>query len=253
MESSYPYDDDSDSPYFPSRRHIVFEINWAPYVTSADSGLAYRFWSLAESELNEEIQKRGHSFLNDDQPEHALARAVYEHLTDPDVSLGPLFRTTDETLNEKRWTYDEVFGPDDPRGEDVCVNGKSLRDGSHWTVKQLQRELAKHGLDTHGRRQDLVERLYDEERHRFLPRNNLSHWSIDWDEHDKQHAIRFTPTEGLNTLDMYTSAIKLSPYNPGYWLSRAYCYYRSFFDLALGDAYRALLICEALCDPVAVN
>ncbi|KAL5361609.1 hypothetical protein BJX96DRAFT_185371 [Aspergillus floccosus] len=246
----YSYDDlDSDLPYFPSRPPTLHSIKWAPHVSPEDAHLAYKFWSLPEAELREDIERKGQSFLAYDHSKHALAKNVYEHLSAPEQTFGPLYGSQVDNFMDKKWTYQEVFGPDDPWEEDVHVNGKSLRDGSHWTVKRLQRELSRRELDTSGRRQDLEDRLYDDERHRLLPRNDLSHWGISRKGHKKQHAIRFTPRNGLNALDMYTSAIKLSPHNPVYWLSRAYCHYRlSFFDLALGDAYRALLICEAMRD-----
>lgn len=240
---------DSDLPYFPSRPPTLHTIKWAPYVSPEDARLAYKFWSLPESDLRVDIERKGHSFLAHDQSKHALARNVYEHLSAPEQSFGPLSGSQVDSIMERKWTYQEVFGLDDPRKEDVHVNGKSLRDGSHWTVKRLQRELSKRGLDTSGRRQDLEDRLYNEERHRLLPRSDLSHWGINRKGRREQHTIRFTPRNGLNALDMYTSAIQLSPHNPVYWLSRAYCHYRlSFFDLALGDAYRAQLICEAMRD-----
>lgn len=49
---------------------------------------------------------------------------------------------------------------------------------------------------------------------------------------------------------MYTWAVSLSSYNPTYWVSRAYLFYQmGYLDLAIGDAYRAQLLCEALVNP----
>ena len=82
----------------------------------------------------------------------------------------------------------------------------------------------------------------------LLPREDLSAWGI---PRKDDYMLRISKGGELSPLDVYTWAITLSPYNPVLWSSRAYLFYQmGYFDLAIGDAYRAQLLCEVVCDPL---
>ena len=69
-----------------------------------------------------------------------------------------------------------------------------------------------------------------------------------WGLHRKGQSLMSLRRGGiLDPIAMYTWALELSPYNPSYWLSRAYLYYQiGSYDLCLGDAYRAWFLLEIL-------
>lgn len=82
----------------------------------------------------------------------------------------------------------------------------------------------------------------------LLPREDLSAWGI---PRKDDYLLRISKGGELSPLDVYTWAITFSPYNPVLWTSRAYLFYQmGYFDLAIGDAYRAQLLCEVVCDPL---
>ena len=84
-----------------------------------------------------------------------------------------------------------------------------------------------------------------------LPREDLSAWGI---PRKDDYMLRTSKNNEFSPLDIYTWAITLSPYNPVLWSSRAYLFYQmGYFDLAIGDAYRAQLLCEIVCDPLKRN
>lgn len=101
-------------------------------------------------------------------------------------------------------------------------------------IGKVDVELKERGLSTAGSRDKLEQRLIDDEFERhdgIMPRSDISHWSI---SHSEKYILQ-------------PVAIHLCPYNPTYWESRAYCQYQqSFYDLAIGDAYHAQLLCDVL-------
>jgi hypothetical protein len=82
----------------------------------------------------------------------------------------------------------------------------------------------------------------------------LGHWGI---KRDKKYLIQEDPNNPLaefSAWELYTIAIANSPYNPTYWIARAFQFFRDgFFDLALGDAYRAMVLVEVVTDPFKRN
>src|SRR5579862_6709294 len=82
----------------------------------------------------------------------------------------------------------------------------------------------------------------------------LGHWGI---KRDKKYLIQEDPNNPLaefSAWELYTIAIANSPYNPTYWIARAFQFFRDgFFDLALGDAYRAMVLAEVVTDPFKRN
>ena len=80
----------------------------------------------------------------------------------------------------------------------------------------------------------------------LLPREDLQAWGI---SRKDDYTLKISRGAELSPLDMYTWAIILSPYNPALWTSRAYLHYQmGYFGLAIGDAYRAQLLCEVVTD-----
>ncbi|RAK99684.1 uncharacterized protein BO80DRAFT_121172 [Aspergillus ibericus CBS 121593] len=253
-------------PPFPPRPDLYDEVEWAPHLSKDDAKIARRFWSLPDSFLGESLgeQPRFLRPTNDEeahaQPMHALARNVYNHLMQEYlVPLGPgnwEQRWVDSGLNAQAWSFDDIFtgqGFDlgDITEDPDRVAGQLI---SGMKAQQLRDTLEKRNLSNAGTVAQLRQRLRDDKRRKHrryhvLPRSDLTHWGIERDDTAK-YAIEITDESAIGPLDMYTCAILVSPYNPTYWLSRAYCHYQqAFFDLAVGDAYRAQLLCEVLVNP----
>lgn len=83
----------------------------------------------------------------------------------------------------------------------------------------------------------------------MIKRTNLEHWGIKRDEFVLDISCAKDGDPDLSPLDLWTYAIILSPYNPALWISRAYLYYQQgHLDLALGDAYRGMLLIDVVLD-----
>ncbi|RHZ71005.1 hypothetical protein CDV55_105883 [Aspergillus turcosus] len=262
---SHPPRDLVDAPEFPPRPDEFQEIDWAPYVESKDAKLARILWDLPTQKLRQHLDSLGrHPFPRPDEDDdtramkhtEVLAFEVYEHLL-----LEHMYPIAESEWQNKwkqmgmdraKWRFDDILndwghidtGPVLIRGWDVLSSRK-------LNVAILQQELKDRNLDQAGKSQVLRQRLYDYERKEQMSltlffRSDLSHWNI---SKGNPRERRIYPGDELDPLDMYTCAIKVSPYNPTYWVSRAYCHYQqAFFDLAIGDAYRAQLLCEVLVD-----
>lgn len=256
---SLPPDKIIKPPEFPPRPDLFDEVQWAPYISPENAKLARQLWELPDSILGSVTSRNGRFHPRPATAMDALAYNVYEHLMQqhmiPPSQDDWEQRWRDTTLHNKTWSVEEIFNPakglhaqysDGP----ILVQGHGVLSAPYWTVARLKAELHSRGLDASGRSADLRRRLHDHERrsrgHTFLPKSDLSHWGVNRNDN---FTFKLSVTNALKPLDMYTWAIMLSPYNPAYWLSRAYCYYlQAFFDLAIGDAYRAQLLCEVLND-----
>ncbi|OOF93725.1 hypothetical protein ASPCADRAFT_150286 [Aspergillus carbonarius ITEM 5010] len=257
-------------PPFPPRPNLYDEVEWAPYLSKDDAKIARRFWSLPDSFLGQSLgeQPRFLRPTTDEevhtQPMHALARNVYDHMMREHlVPLAPgnwEKRWAESGLDAQAWSFDDVFTG---QGFDLGaitedpdrVAGQLI---SGMKVQQLRDALEKRNLSNVGTAVQLRQRLRDDKRRVYrnycvLPRSDLSHWGIKRGDTGK-YAIKITDEDAIGALDMYTCAILVSPYNPAYWLSRAYCHYQhAFFDLAVGDAYRAQLLCDVLVNSLHRN
>ncbi|PLB36638.1 uncharacterized protein BDW47DRAFT_108193 [Aspergillus candidus] len=252
---------------FPPAPNLHSEVTFAPHVCRDDAKVAYRLWSLPDGELGATMddQARFLDPVSDEEtaamPMHVLAKNVYDHLMrdnlmpPTDGEWEAKWRATG--LDRRSWSYREIL--DDLRGDRtkvVRVHGYDVLTSTYWTVIQLREELERRGVPSRGlNSRELRERLYYHERYSFLRRSDLSHWGITRGA-GARYTIRLEDgnNKRYNCLEMYTCAIILSPYNPAYWLSRAYCHYQqAFFDLAIGDAYRAQLLYEVLFDPLLRN
>lgn len=246
-------------PEFPPRPDLFDEVQWAPYISPQDAKLARQIWELPDSILGHVKDPNGRFHPRDATAMDALAYNVYEHLMQqhliPPSEDDWEQKWGETTLHNKTWSIQEIFDPEKglhaqyPDGP-ILIQGHDVLSAPYWTMVRLRAELHSRGLDGSGRAADLRRRLHDDERrsrgYTFLPKSNLSHWGVDKSDN---FTFKLSETDALKPLDMYTWAIMLSPYNPAYWLSRAYCHYlQAFFDLAIGDAYRAQLLCEVLND-----
>ncbi|KAJ5817538.1 Tetratricopeptide-like helical [Penicillium robsamsonii] len=239
-------------PSFPKRPDIFNRAPLAPALTEDNAFLARRFWQQPDESLERAWKahaNRPYTRAPDDEESvmHALAHNVYEHLMSnpllPISRENARARFTEEGLDE---TYNGVQGLDAMK-QKVFVHGLNVRDPDLWTKDALTEELTSRGLSTNGRKTDLQRRLWEyecDERFGVSKQSNLSHWGI----HREPRPVMSPATRtDMSALEMYTAAIKLSPYNPTYWNSRAYCHYLlGHFDLAIGDAYRGELLCEVL-------
>ncbi|RAL15617.1 uncharacterized protein BO97DRAFT_440999 [Aspergillus homomorphus CBS 101889] len=245
-------------PPFPKRPSLYDEVEWGQHVTQNDARIAHRFWYLADSRLRNTLERGERPFLhpeNDEEaaamPLHALAQAVYEHLMrDHLLPLNPNDWETERT--DHSWAFQDIF-EDRPWTFFKSMLVQSLKS------EQLKDALIERGLEDRGTVSVLRQRLeaYQVEGpkcYRALRRSDLSHWGIDRTDISRLFAINISENERASTLDMYTCAILRSPYNPAYWMSRAYCHYRhALFDLAIGDAYRAQLLVDVLVNPMRRN
>lgn len=99
--------------------------------------------------------------------------------------------------------------------------------------------------------QDVVAPGWNADFQNRLPRADLGDWGI---RRQGQFILDVQSDYGLNALDCLTWAILLGGYNPTYWVSRAYLFYElRFYDLALGDCYRAFRLIETLEDAARRN
>ena len=216
-----------------------------------------------------------------------LAHNVYEHLLrkhdlpssqeqetgdDPNQlgwSKDAQMKWSNDGNTLEGWSYEDIFGPEDNEPtehglEDVVIDGYSVlgrgkdeKNHIYWKVNRLRDELKERGLSAQGGVFELQKRLVEDEREKrrgadpikigLLPREDLSQWGI---PRKDDYMLKLTSRSRLRPLDMYTWAILLCPYNPTYWISRAYLHYQmGHYDLAIGDAYRAQLLCEILVNP----
>ncbi|PYH30020.1 uncharacterized protein BO87DRAFT_419279 [Aspergillus neoniger CBS 115656] len=266
--SKRPYDDDNDDFdlfAFPPRPDLFDQTKWAPHVNREDARIAHRFWSLPDTVLGESLGEQPRYTqprdAGDNPAAHALARNVYDHLMHDESFLTPINPAdwqrewTNSGLNNRVWSFRDIF---EGQGLDLGeatedlneVDGQLIRDMKAF---QLRAALGSRNLSTEGTVPVLGRRLQDYKRkvyhqYRVLPRSDLSQWGVHRDD-ARKYTIEISDDDGIGALDMYTCAILASPYNPAYWLSRAYCHYQqAFFDLAIGDAYRAEYLCDVLYD-----
>ncbi|EFE44496.1 conserved hypothetical protein [Trichophyton verrucosum HKI 0517] len=266
-----PIGSDYAAPAYPGQPDLFNEVEWGPFPSNEDIAKAYKVWLIPNNTL-----KASHPATNG--PAGCLVRNVYESiLTSPDLPIrreNYTFHPPRDAERTEGWTYSDIFGTEpevqeqspDNTISSVLVQGHNpLIDTKYWTKARLQPELRSRGIDANGLVADLRQRLYDDERQKlsilghqerraedkgsFLPVQSLPEWGLKRKSDD--FLVKITTQSRLSALDMYTWAIHLSPYNPAFWTSRAYLYYQmGHFDLAIGDAYRAQLLCEKLVNPL---
>lgn len=231
---------------------LFTQVKLGAPLTEDNAILARRFWQEPDAHLQrawEAHTNRPYTRAKNDKELdlHVLAHNVYEHLmSNPFLPVSredAMANWSREGLNE---TYDGIQGLGFMR-ENIFVDGRNVQNPEAWTVAMLKKELMERNLSLAGKKAELQERLWlyeIDQRLGLLKQSNLDHWGI---ARTNRPILSPATNEKLTALDMYTAAIALSPYNPTYWTSRAYCHYlQGFFDLAIGDAYRAEVLCEVL-------
>lgn len=260
--------------YFPDRPDLFKEVEWGSLPGQKDTQKAYKLWSTQDSCLGDENIRlrsypRAKSTEHLNNPRTCLARNVYENILHSDLFPSPQpvkenaqYRYIPQTDRYEPLRYWQIFHLNNPSRDaspelpssPILINGYNVLTDRFWTKKRLQAQLRSRNLDPNGLVRDLRQRLHDSEqlsRENLLPREDLSHWGI---SRNNDFTIRISAEAELKPMDIYTWAIILSPYNPTYWTSRAYLHYeKGYFDLAIGDAYRAQILCEVLINPQLRN
>ena len=270
--------DTAQYPLFPP--HPEFdEIEWGPLPTKHQYKFAHRLWSLPNSTLEYFDYEEKENYPNTrDRPSEFLTRNVYADLMNsrhpqieqpiPPDQLAQTFPNPQAPDGADGWTYEELgeLAPArlHPTVNDVLVGGRNMK--SRWLKQELLDELQRRNFGT--RPQDerwTVKRCKDElfahqaarettrdSQTDIHPRHGLGEWGIPQRGHVDSCADtdRGGPAEDqLSPFRLYTWALHLSPYNPTYWVSRAYLFHqKGYFDLAVGDAYRAYFLTEVLHD-----
>ncbi|CAG8067759.1 unnamed protein product [Penicillium olsonii] len=253
--SSYAGTHIINPPQYPKGPDIHTQVKLGDPLTEDNAILARRLWEGPDTHLGNAWQAntdRQYPRAKDD-PDlmHVLANNVYEHLmSNPYLPVSRADALNNWKKEKLDVTYDGVKGLAPLRGN-IFVNGADplSKSKDHWTIAKIKTELKARDVpfDDKAKKTDLQRLLHEfelDQKVGVYKRSKLTHWGI-----DRPHTHVITParTKTLSALDMYTAAISLSPYNPTYWVSRAYCHYlQGFFDLAIGDAYRAQLLCEVL-------
>lgn len=224
------------------------EVKLGEFVSEKDAQIAQKIWSLPDRALRsswKRLESRPYSPPESHELDGFLVRNVYAHLlADPllPTSLEDEYKRKEAaSLKEEKWDIDRIIFS----SESEIIPERVESNSSIWPLNGIKKRLGGGWLSSRSST-DPASTIEDEigKNLGVMPLSDLSVWGI-------QRSCTYTiqPTRGkkLSTLDMYTLAIHLSPYNPTYWISRAYCHYQqAYFDLALGDAYRAESLCEVL-------
>jgi hypothetical protein len=284
-----PYQPVVDNPLkpspWPARPDLSDEVTWAPLPSREDYRRAYRLWDVITSEIR--VPEGADNADDTAATEHhawmgVLGSRVYEKVmrerypsegNDERVNVDALKRRFIEDAVNFRLS--DLFPDEDTNGEpvartpvtmqDVVVDGHEYTDKKYWIKERLRAALEARGLPPGGINDVRKDRLFQYEadvrngraqwhgdafRNR-LPRADLTAWGI---QREDQFVLNIQSPDGLTPLDCLTWAILLSGYNPTYWVSRAYLYYEmGYFDLALGDCYRAFRLIETLVGPARRN
>ena len=164
------------------------------------------------------------------------------------------------------WTYQQLgeLAPVRryPAADEILIAGRKKK--GRWLKRELTDQLELRGFGNRWRDENWTvarckEELYAYEATKGLvpdsavdifPRQELTDWGVKQRRHvdscvDADYGS--VAEDCLSPFRLYTWALHLSPYNPTYWVSRAYLFHqKGFYDLAIGDAYRALMLEEVL-------
>lgn len=240
-------------PDWPPRPDIFDQVLLRKPITPERAHDAYMAWHLPDedlgrvwSEWDENEQRPYRRPPSTDLDIHVLAHNVYEHLMS-DPLLPTAYEDGERNFAAQGLDKQYDLSQNMKQTKQAAVNSGSLGFLDFCNLSQLQAQCEKRGLDKSGDAAALKARITTETMAKWsgmLVKSDLSHWGV-------ERADKFTlepwKRPKATALEMYTAAIQISPYNPTYWISRAYCHYLlGFFDLAIGDAYRAQILCDVL-------
>lgn len=240
-------------PDWPPRPDIFDEVLLRKPISPERAHDAYMAWNLPDKTLGQ-VWKQWEANKQRPYPRppdrdldiHILAHNVYEHLmSDPLIPMA--YAEGKQIFNEQGLDRNYDFSKNMQQTKQAALDSGGLGYLEFLDLRQLQLECKEKGLDTSGKAADLKSRIINDTMDKWsgmLLKSDISHWGV---ERPEKYTLEPWNRPKANALEMYTAAIQISPYNPTYWVSRAYCHYQlGYFDLAIGDAYRAQLLCDVL-------
>ncbi|EPS25903.1 hypothetical protein PDE_00839 [Penicillium oxalicum 114-2] len=238
---------------WPPRPDIFDEVLLRKPMTTERAHDAYMAWFLPDQELGQvwrQWDAKGQRPFprppDKDVDLHVLAHNVYEHLMS-DPLLPAAVERSAQNLAEQGLDRLYDLSPNMQQTKNAAIQSGNLGYLDLLNLKQLQSQCKKLGLDFSGKAAELRARITAatmDDWSGMLVQSDLSHWGI---LRERKFDLEPWKKPKATALEMYTVAIQISPYNPTYWVSRAYCHYlMGFFDLAIGDAYRAGVLCDVL-------
>ncbi|KAF3398034.1 hypothetical protein F1880_005750 [Penicillium rolfsii] len=240
-------------PDWPPRPNVFDEVLLRKPITPERAHDAYMTWYLPDQTLGKVWQqweeKKQRPFLRPPDKEldiHILAHNVYEHLmSNPIIPIA--YQEGGRIFAEQGLGRKYALSKNMQETKQAAIDSGSLGYLGFLDLNQLQSECEERGLDTSGDEAMLRSRITTDTMDKWsgmLMKSDISHWGV---KRTHKYALEPWNRSKATALEMYTAAIQISPYNPTYWVSRAYCHYQQgFFDLAIGDAYRAQLLCDVL-------
>ncbi|OOQ90811.1 hypothetical protein PEBR_02708 [Penicillium brasilianum] len=240
-------------PDWPPRPDVFDEVLLRKPITPERAHDAYMAWYLPDKTLGwvweqwEANKQRPYPRPPDSEVDiHVLAHNVYEHLmSDPLIPIA--YAEGNQKFKEQGLDREYEFSKNMQQTKQAAIDSGGLGYLEYLDLRQLQSECKRKGLDTSGIATDLKYLIINDTMDKWsgmLMKSDISHWGV---ERTEKYTLEPWKRPTANALEMYTAAIQISPYNPTYWVSRAYCHYQlGYFDLAIGDAYRAQLLCDVL-------
>ncbi|KAI9674521.1 MAG: hypothetical protein M1817_001859 [Caeruleum heppii] len=267
---------------WPPRPELYDEVQWGALPTAEDYEQAFRAWSrpyhaLPDPDSTTEFADETEA-VRTARVLEVLVRRILCQIRQQETEI-PEIRSDDPPSNESSsqspditWTLDQFLleaegvpapAPAPPPADEAMYDGRRIMTAKNFTVAQLQKALGLTAAECRKqnlRKADLQLRLRDREcaKHQLqqdppqdvqrklnlLPRADLKKWNSNG---VKSTMIPYDPQRRYTAFDLYTCAIIYSPYNPAYWVARAYMFYgQGDRDLALGDAYRAMTLTDVI-------
>lgn len=234
----------------------------------------HRLWSLPNATLEYcDLETQQNHLETRNRTEEFLTRNVYADLVDGKHQhnrqqfsrreLSNNFPNAHAPFDAEGWEY-EFLGELAPAkrqvtADDVSIAGRNKK--ARWLKQELLDELPNRNKprDKKATINDLKDELFAfqaihendlNNQVGIYPRHGLDQWGIEQRGHVDSCAdadYGDTSEDNLSPFRLYTWALHLSPFNPTYWVSRAYLFHqKGYYDLTLGDAYRAYFLTEVL-------
>lgn len=239
-------------PKFPPHPKLG-EIEWGRLPTRHEYKFAHRLWSLPNAALEYyDIETQQNYLEPRNRTEEFLTRNVYADLVDskhqhyqqpfPPRELSNNFPNAHAPFDAEGWEYvslDELAPAKlQVTAEGVSIAGRNKK--ARWLKQELLDELAKRNQprDKKSTVNELKEELFAFQANHendlniqvgIYPRQGLDQWGIKKRGHVDSCAdadYGDTGEDYLSPFRLYTWALHLSPYNPTYWVSRAYLFHQ---------------------------